>query len=140
MEGKLSDIIKEIKSKKNKKPISVNKGGRPKAELKRNTHLTVMCNIIEKKIIQSNAKSARTNVSVYLRELGLNGRVRMMVKSLPKEVLQFTGMLNHMAANLNQIAKKRNKGEDLNALDRALLNQEVRAIQEVVKEVKTYLE
>lgn len=99
-----------------------------------------MCNIIEKKIIQSNAKSARTNVLVYLRELGLNGRVRMMVKSLPKEVLQFTGMLNHMAANLNQIAKKRNKGEDLNALDRALLNQEVRAIQEVVKEVKTYLE
>ena len=99
-----------------------------------------MCNIIEKKIIQSNAKSARTNVSVYLRELGLNGRVRMMVKSLPKEVLQFTGMLNHMAANLNQIAKKRNKGEDLNALDRALLNQEVRAVQEVVKDVKTYLE
>jgi len=99
-----------------------------------------MCNIIEKKIIQSNAKSARTNVSVYLRELGLHGRVRMVVKTLPKEVLQFTGMLNHMAANLNQIAKKRNKGEDLNALDRALLDQEVRAVQEVVKDVKTYLE
>ena len=100
-----------------------------------------MCTIMEKKIIQIQCQEGRYK---YIRficgTLGLNERVKMVVKTLPKEVLQFMGMLNHMAANLNQIAKKRNKGEDLNALDRALLNQEVRAIQEVVKDVKTYLE
>ncbi|SDT44738.1 hypothetical protein SAMN05216490_3515 [Mucilaginibacter mallensis] len=115
----------------------VNKGGRPKAQIKRDCQLTVMCNIIEKKMIQSNAKRARTNVSIYLRQIGLNGRIT--AKTLPREVLKFTGTLNHMAANLNQIARKRNKGEDLNTLDRALLNQEVRSLQSVVKEVKNYL-
>ncbi|WP_259069937.1 plasmid mobilization protein [Mucilaginibacter sp. X4EP1] len=138
MEGKLSEIIKEIKSKKDKKPRSVNKGGRPKASLKRSNHLTVMCTIMEKKIIQMNARKAGTNISVFLRTLGLNERVK--VKTLPKEVLQLTGTLNHVAANLNQIARKRNGVDELDAMDRALLNQEVRSLQGLVKTVKTYLE
>jgi hypothetical protein len=138
MEGKLSEIIKEIKSKKDKKPRSVNKGGRPKASLKRSNHLTVMCTIMEKKIIQMNARKAGTNISVFLRTLGLNERVK--VKTLPKEVLQLTGTLNHVAANLNQIARKRNGVDELDAMDRALLNQEVRSLQGLVKAVKTYLE
>lgn len=98
-----------------------------------------MCNIIEKKLIQGNAKKAGITSSIYLRELGLSGAVKIKLKTLPKEVLQFTGTLNHMAANLNQIARKRNAGEDLNAMDRALLNQEVRSVQQVVEEVKSYL-
>jgi hypothetical protein len=138
MEGKLSEIIKEIKSKKDKKPRSVNKGGRPKASLKRSNHLTVMCTIMEKKIIQMNARKAGTNISVFLRTLGLNERVK--VKTLPKEVLQLTGTLNHVAANLNQIARKRNGVDELDAMDRALLHQEVRSLQGLVKAVKTYLE
>lgn len=138
MEGKLSEIIKEIKSKKDKKPRSVNKGGRPKSSLKRSNHLTVMCTIMEKKIIQMNARKAGTNISVFLRTLGLNERVK--VKTLPKEVLQLTGTLNHVAANLNQIARKRNGVDELDAMDRALLNQEVRSLQGLVKAVKTYLE
>jgi hypothetical protein len=116
-----------------------NKGGRPKAIIKRDAAITVMCNIIEKKLIQVNAKKVGTNASVYLRKLGLSGTVKLKLKTLPKEVLQFTGTLNHMAANLNQIARKRNAGEDLNAMDRALLNQEVRSVQQVVEEVKSYL-
>jgi hypothetical protein len=124
MEGKLSEIIKEIKSKKDKKPRSVNKGGRPKVSLKRSNHLTVMCTIMEKKIIQMNARKAGTNISVFLRTLGLNERVK--VKTLPKEVLQLTGTLNGV--------------DELDAMDRALLNQEVRSLQGLVKAVKTYLE
>jgi mobilization protein NikA len=116
-----------------------NKGGRPKATIKRDASITVMCNLIEKKLIQVNAKKVGTNASVYLRELGLSGTVKLKLKTLPKEVLQFTGTMNHMAANLNQIARKRNSGEDLNAVDRALLNQEVRSLQQVVEEVKGYL-
>jgi len=93
---------------------------------------------MEKKIIQMNARKAGTNISVFLRTLGLNERVK--VKTLPKEVLQLTGTLNHVAANLNQIARKRNGVDELDAMDRALLNQEVRSLQGLVKAVKTYLE
>jgi hypothetical protein len=46
------------------------------------------------------------------------------------------GTLNHIAANLNQIARKRNKGDDLNPIERALLNQEVRGLQGIVEEIK----
>lgn len=119
--------------------IKRNKGGRPKVSLKRNASLTVMCNLIEKKLIQLNARKVNLSASVYLRELGLKGTVKVKLKTLPKEVLQFTGTLNHTAANLNQIARKRNSGEDLNAMDRALINQEVRAVQKLVEEVETYL-
>ncbi|MES2454431.1 MAG: hypothetical protein V4594_02770 [Bacteroidota bacterium] len=122
-----------------KEKRKTSKGGRPRAAIKRDVALTVMCNIIEKKLIQAGAKKLKTTVSVYLRELGLNGTVKIKVKTLPKEVLQLTGTLNHTAANLNQIAKKRNGNEDLNALDRALLNKEVRSLQGLVEEVKAYL-
>jgi len=88
--------------------IKRNKGGRPKVSLKRAASLTVMCNLIEKKLIQLNARKVNLSASVYLRELGLKGAVKVKLKTLPKEVLQFTGTLNHMAANLNQIARKRN--------------------------------
>jgi hypothetical protein len=53
--------------------------------------------------------------------MGLTGKIDRREKALPKEVLELTGTLNHMAANLNQIAKKRNGVEELNALDRATL-------------------
>jgi hypothetical protein len=119
--------------------IKRNKGGRPKVSLKRNACLTVMCNSIEKKLIQLNARKINTSASVYLRELGLKGTIKVKLKTLPKEVLQFTGTLNHMAANLNQIARKRNSGEDLNAMDRASINQEVRAVQKLVEGVEAYL-
>ncbi|WP_221271007.1 plasmid mobilization protein [Pedobacter sp. AK017] len=122
-----------------KEKRKTSKGGRPRAAIKRDVALTVMCNIIEKKLIQAAAKKLKTTVSVYLRELGLNGTVKIKIKTLPKEVLQLTGTLNHTAANLNQIAKKRNGNEELNALDRALLNKEVRSLQGLVEEVKTYL-
>jgi len=41
--------------KETQKVRVVNKGGRPKAQIKRDCQLTVMCNIIEKKMIQANA-------------------------------------------------------------------------------------
>lgn len=119
--------------------IKRNKGGRPKVSLKRDASFTVMCTLIEKKLIQLNAREVNTSASVYLRELGLKGAVKLKLKTLPKEVLQFTGTLNHMAASLNQIARKRNSGEDLNAMDRALINQEVIAIQKFVEQVEAYL-
>jgi hypothetical protein len=58
---------------------------------------------------------------------------------LPAEVLQLLGNLNHIAANLNQIAKKRNQEDHLNALERAELNWLKDEIKRLVEEIKTYL-
>ncbi len=119
--------------------VHIRKGGRPKVSHKRREALSVMCSLLEKKIIQVNARNTGRSVSVFLRDLGLHGRVNMKVKSLPKQVLQLIGTLNHTAANLNQIAKKRNRGDDLDPLERALLNQEIRGIQSIVHEIKRYV-
>lgn len=119
--------------------LRTNKGGRPKAVVKRKEHIAVMCTIIERKVIEVNARRAGLTLSEFLRELGVKGRVNQKIKTLPKEVLQLKATLNHLAANLNQIARKRNKGEDLNALDRALLNQEVRSLQTLSHTIQKYL-
>src|SRR4051794_26385039 len=100
---------------------SVNKGGRPKKIEHINRRITVMCTLSDLNLIRFNAKEINLTVSEYLRELGLKRQVGRQAKVLPKEVLQLIGTLNHMAANLNQIAYKRNRGDELNALERAEL-------------------
>lgn len=119
--------------------IRVNKGGRPKVPHKRRAAVSVMCTLVEKKIIEANAKRAGMNPSVFLRNLGLNTRIEVRIKTLPKPVLEMRGTLNHIAANLNQIARRRNRGDDLNAMERALLDQDVRSLRGLVKNINTYL-
>lgn len=135
----MEKTMEKISNKETINKGHVRKGGRPKVSFKRREALSVMCNLLEKKIIQANARIAARSVSVFLRDLGLHGRVETKIKSLPRPVLQLIGTLNHTAANLNQIAKKRNRGDDLNPMERALLNQEIRSIQNIVKEIKQYI-
>lgn len=59
--------------------------------------------------------------------------------TLPKEILQFTGTLNHLAANLNQIAKKRNQLDELNALERAQLQQLSTMVKQLAMDIKNHL-
>ena len=70
--------------------------------------LTLKCSNYERMIIQAKAKKVNLTLSEYLREMALSGKVSLQGKALPKEVLEMTGTLNHMAANLNQLAKKSN--------------------------------
>ena len=56
------------------------------------------------------------------------------------DVLQFAGTLNHIAANLNQIAKKRNSFDELSVLERARLNQQSTSLQQLVTDIKGYLQ
>ena len=60
-------------------------------------------------------------------------------KAIPKEVLQLTGTLNHLAPNLNQIAKKRNGIEQLNAFERAGLQVQSGDLKRLAEEIKNYL-
>jgi len=45
-----------------------------------------------------------------------------------------------MAANINQLARKRNSGDELNALERATLNKAVRDLQGLVTDIKAYVQ
>ncbi len=117
-----------------------NKGGRPPKAVKRNRVVALKCTALEQ--IKINARSKKTGLSVseYLRELGLNGQIVITEKVLPKEVLLLIGTMNHMAANLNQIAKKRNSVVDeLNAAERASLEILSREIKQLVQSIKMYL-
>jgi hypothetical protein len=71
--------------------------------------------------------------------MGLTGKIDGTKKALPKEVLLFTGTLNHLAANMNQIAHKRNRDDVLNALERAELQHDATAVRQLAKEIKSYL-
>lgn len=116
-----------------------NKGGRPKKNIKRNQQLAVMCSLIKRKIIEHKAKNANISISEYLRDLALSGQVDRKIKALPKEVLQFTATLNHLAANMNQVAKKRNREETFNAIERAELNVLFSEIKDLAQQIKSYL-
>jgi hypothetical protein len=116
-----------------------NKGGRPIKPVKRNQLLGVKCSILEKKTIQAKAKYAGLTVSEFLRNLGLASKVYRPKMIIPKEILQFTGTLNHLAANLNQIAKKRNQLDELNALERAQLQQLSNMVKQIALDIKNHL-
>lgn len=115
------------------------KGGRPKKAVKRNQLLGVKCSPEERQAIKTKAGQVNLSISEYLREMGLTGKIDMRQKTLPPEVLQLTAILNHDAANLNQIAKKRNGIEELNALERADLQVLSNTLKRLVAEIRNYL-
>ena len=118
----------------------VNKGGRPRKTDHLDQKITVKCTHFDLIAIRVYAKEINVTVSQYLRELGLKRQVGRQAKVLPKEVLQLIGTLNHMAANLNQVACKRNRGDELNALERAELMVLSGQIKELAKTIKAAFE
>ena len=116
------------------------KGGRPRKVVKRDQLLGVKCTLLERKAIEHKAKENILSVSEYLRELGLNSvTITRKQKSLPKEVLLFTATLNHLAANINQIAYRRNRGDLITAFERLELLQLAIEIKGLFATIKSYL-
>jgi len=122
-----------------KKQAVKNKGGRPKKNIKQDAFIGVKCSLVEKTVLRQKAKALGLSLSEFLREAGLKGQAVSKMKALPKEVLFFTGTLNHLAANLNQVAKKRNRMDVLNALERADLNELSVRVKQLAIDIKKYL-
>jgi hypothetical protein len=116
------------------------KGGRPQKAVKKDQLLAVKCSLFERRTIEALAKSANLSVSEYLREIGMTGKIDRQEKIFPPEVLELKGELNHLAANFNQIAKKRNSNDELTALERADLKVWMNKIKELVPRIKNYLQ
>jgi hypothetical protein len=116
------------------------KGGRPKKVVKRDQLLAVKCTLLERTAIEYKAKSVGLTKSEYLRTMAMTGKIDRLTKVLPKEVLQLSGTLNHLAANMNQVAKKLNSNEFLTSLDRAGLEVDALTIKKLAQDIKTYLQ
>jgi hypothetical protein len=116
-----------------------NRGGRPKKAIKRDQLMAIKCTLYERKIIEAKAKKVNISVSEYLREIGLTTKINFRNKALPKEVLSLTGMLNHMAANLNQIARKRNSNDELSPLERAELKVRSTEVKDLAVQIKNFM-
>jgi len=121
------------------KEIKKNRGGRPKKAVKRDQLIGIKCTLYERKIIESKAKKVNLTVSEYLREIGLTAKIDYRNKALPKEILSFTGVLNHMAANLNQIAKKRNSNDELSPFERAELKVQSEKVKDLAVQIKKFM-
>lgn len=117
-----------------------NKGGRPPKTIKRNRIIALKCTLLEERIIRGKAKKAMLSVSEYLREMAINGAIMMRGRPLPKEILAFTGTLNHLAANLNQIAKLRNGFELLTLEERINLKNQSQEVKALAVQIKSYLQ
>lgn len=122
-----------------KLPIK-NKGGRPKKAVKKDQLMAIKCTLDECRLIKERAKNANLTVSEFLREIGLTGKIDVREKPFPQEVLSLSGTMNHVAANLNQIAKKRNSGDELSPLDRANLNILSREYKELATQIKSFIQ
>lgn len=116
-----------------------NKGGRPKKDVKRDQLLNLKCTLLESKLIKAKARLASLSVSEYLREMGMTGKIDRREKTLPREVLQLTGSINHLAANLNQIAKKRNGIDELNFFERAELKSQSEQLKRLAEDIKKFI-
>lgn len=117
----------------------MNKGGRPKSENKRSQQLAVMCTMEERKLISEKAKASTISVSQYLRELAIKGQAGSRKKEIPKEVLLFTATLNHLAANMNQVARKRNRNEVFTDEERESIGQLIEEVKSLAAGVRNFL-
>ena len=116
-----------------------NKGGRPPKPIKRNRIIALKCTLLEERIIRGKAKKVLLSVSEYLREMAISGTIMMRGRPLPKEILAFTATLNHLAANLNQIAKQRNGFEELTLEERINLKKQSQEVKALAVQIKSHL-
>lgn len=95
------------------------KGGRPQKENPKKDFIGVHCTKDQKEIIEKRAAAINLSSSEFLRELGIKGKI--ICKTIDKTVLQELGNLSHIRSCLNQLAKKKNQGKELDLYERTLL-------------------
>ena len=115
--------------------VGRSKGGRPPKKIKCDQQITVMCNLMERKIITYKARQAGVTLSEYLRTMGVNGKIDSSKSELAKEVLGQKATLNHTAENINQYTRKLNSTGVLSVEERIFY----RNLSVVMKEAALFI-
>jgi hypothetical protein len=105
---------------------------------KRGIPVKFYCNQVEQAYIKACAKKAGKTVADYMRRGAMQG-FEGKDKSLSSKVLAFQGQLAHVCGLLEVIARKRLDGDELNALERAQLNEIRQSLQETFEQIKQHL-
>lgn len=117
-----------------------NTQGRTKEENMLSESLWAKCTKAERKIIEDKAKLLNFSLSRYLRETCLKQSADIKIKIIPREILVLKGTLNQLAANINQLAKKRNRDDELTAAERSELTMLVAQVRQLVTDIKNHLQ
>ena len=112
-----------------------NKGGRPSKQVKRKLKLSAHCTGLEKNIIISKAKACNMPVSKYLRIMAIDGEIT--IKSYPREILNLTSQINHIAANCYMIARKSNFNKALSDNEMEILKALPNELQKLSLSIKS---
>ena len=104
----------------------------------REKQVTVRCSQVELVYIKACAKKTGKALSVYVREVALQGFTSRDT-SLPPEVLTFQGHLAQVCGLLEVIARKRLDGDELNALERAQLKEVSQSLQKFIEHIKQHV-
>ena len=131
--------MENVENKIRKDIVRKQKGGRPKKEIKQNEFIGMKCSVHQKNLLKQKAETVGLSLSEFLRETALRGQAVRQIKALPQEVLQFTGMLNHLAANINQIAKQCNIYNQLTPAETIELKVLSMQIKQLAIDIKNYL-
>jgi hypothetical protein len=117
---------------------SRHKDGRPRKVNKKDQLMAFKCTMSERKIIEEKAAGIYRTTSEFIREIAVTGKIDSRKLPGSPEILQLKSLLNHVAANLNQLTKKHNSA-GLNAFDRASLKLQCEEIKSVVLAIKNGL-
>jgi hypothetical protein len=120
--------------------LSKSKGGRPKKTDKKDQFINVRCTLAEKKIISAKANGIALKPAEYLRTVGLNQQIVMKRKTLPLEVLQVIGQLNHLSSNMNQFARKMNMNDRFTMSDYINFSKLTGEIKIILPLIKSYVQ
>lgn len=88
-------------------------GGRPKQAIKKDTVTGVRFSKLEYFVVKQKASKARIGITVYIRQMALNGQV---VAKMSEEDRQLVRELVGMSNNINQLTKKAHQEGLLKAL------------------------
>jgi hypothetical protein len=106
---------------------------------KKSDKIELRCTLTEKRFIQIRARKAELTTSEYVRKIVLEGS-GMKSTTLPPEVLAFNGQLNHLVAQLQPFARKRLDGDELNAIERARLQEQIKAFQQLILQIQRFFQ
>lgn len=84
-----------------------NKGGRPKAKIRRDQTLRIRINATELYLIKTKAREAGMRASTWIRQAAKAARI---APRWTPEQMELLRMMAGMANNLNQLAKQANSG------------------------------
>jgi len=107
-----------IPEKSKRKP-----GGRPKSLVPADRKVGIRLTHIQFKLIEAYAIKSEMTISEYMRSMALNGKIELYKRSFPKEAIALIATFNRIAANLNSLAHKNNRGDFLTQDDKAGLRE-----------------